>query len=533
MTPRPKITVSTETTYVTEPLRPDGYVDYLGAINRRCSEGVTPENNAALPFCQAFGPKVIGDATRRRFFEALGIGELPDGGPYLVANDVFFRQHHGLKPSTLDLSDGSPAVEEEVKRFEQAQRCPWSPDQFPALAALLERNRGPLQLFVEGSRRPRFFTPLLGKDDESLVAVEFSALPMAFREAARQLRARAMFQLGEGRVDDAWDDALTCHRLARLAGQGPIIVDALIASSLESLAACGSVALIQHTDVTAEQAKQWQADLHSLPHARKIGDYWNYAERLYGLAEITDAALHGCPDWPEADPDDPFFRDLQEYLGQSNARVKMRRLFCDDPRIDWDEAHRQVNRCYDRIAGAFGEPTRPRQEQAFSRVVGEAEERYQRAMEQASRGDRLPPEMTPETIARQFVDLVWHPTFQTAQATLVAAGHRDVFAGFTALSLALAAHLHECGSYPASLAELCPKYIADVPKDPFSDGEFLYRREEDGYLLYSVGRNGNDDGGRNFWQEHENWSEIDSPSTEEEQSWDDIAIRTPKKTTNH
>ena len=39
------ITISPETTYITEPLLPDGRVDYYGAINRILSEGVTPENN--------------------------------------------------------------------------------------------------------------------------------------------------------------------------------------------------------------------------------------------------------------------------------------------------------------------------------------------------------------------------------------------------------------------------------------------------------------------------------------------------------
>ena len=47
--PKPKITIGKETTYITEPLRPDGYPDYVAALNRRASEGVTPENNAARP----------------------------------------------------------------------------------------------------------------------------------------------------------------------------------------------------------------------------------------------------------------------------------------------------------------------------------------------------------------------------------------------------------------------------------------------------------------------------------------------------
>jgi hypothetical protein len=40
-------TISKETTYFTEPLDEAGYVDYLGALNKLCHEGVMPENNAA------------------------------------------------------------------------------------------------------------------------------------------------------------------------------------------------------------------------------------------------------------------------------------------------------------------------------------------------------------------------------------------------------------------------------------------------------------------------------------------------------
>ena len=54
------------------------------------------------------------------------------------------------------------------------------------------------------------------------------------------------------------------------------------------------------------------------------------------------------------------------------------------------------------------------------------------------------------------------------------------------------------GQYVASLerlAALAPKYIAELPKDRYSDGQIKYRQEKDGYVLYSVGPNLKDDGG--------------------------------------
>jgi hypothetical protein len=54
----------------------------------------------------------------------------------------------------------------------------------------------------------------------------------------------------------------------------------------------------------------------------------------------------------------------------------------------------------------------------------------------------------------------------------------------------------EHGRWPASLIELVPDLLSKVPTDPFSGQPLVYRCTEDGYLLYSVGGNGVDDGGQ-------------------------------------
>ena len=65
-----------------------------------------------------------------------------------------------------------------------------------------------------------------------------------------------------------------------------------------------------------------------------------------------------------------------------------------------------------------------------------------------------------------------------------------------------------------------PKHVAAIPKDVFSGGELLYKPEGDGYLLYSVGPNGKDDGGRN---------QNDDPDNEKLQGCDNIAVRIAPK----
>lgn len=64
------------------------------------------------------------------------------------------------------------------------------------------------------------------------------------------------------------------------------------------------------------------------------------------------------------------------------------------------------------------------------------------------------------------------------------------------LSLALRAFQAESGRYPERLEELAPRYVGKLPRDEFApDGALRYRRTSSGYLLYSLGPDGVDDGG--------------------------------------
>src|SRR5205807_2515607 len=83
------------------------------------------------------------------------------------------------------------------------------------------------------------------------------------------------------------------------------------------------------------------------------------------------------------------------------------------------------------------------------------------------------------------------------------------------VAFALAIHQRETGGYSRALAELSPKYLDKVPDDLFTGKPLVYRPEETGFLLYSVGPNGKDDGGR---------GPGDDPKG------DDIAIRIPVPT---
>jgi hypothetical protein len=65
----------------------------------------------------------------------------------------------------------------------------------------------------------------------------------------------------------------------------------------------------------------------------------------------------------------------------------------------------------------------------------------------------------------------------------------------TAVSLEKFRFAH-ANRYPESLNQLTPNYLNAVPADPFDGQGLRYRKAGNGYVLYSIGRNLKDDGGK-------------------------------------
>src|SRR5262249_19762041 len=146
--PKGKWTVSKETTYVTEPLDKDGYIDYAAALNERLRQGVTPANNANVLLWKAIGPHPEGTTMPPEFFVWLGIPAPPEKGEYFIDLNQYMKDHLKIDPS----KDG----DESHDQLNRSIQRPWTLNEYPKLASWLEANEKPLALVVEATRRSHY-----------------------------------------------------------------------------------------------------------------------------------------------------------------------------------------------------------------------------------------------------------------------------------------------------------------------------------------------------------------------------------------
>ncbi|MEM1304899.1 MAG: hypothetical protein AAGG46_08375, partial [Planctomycetota bacterium] len=162
--PNPPLIISKETTYITAPLDADGLPDYERYLLEQAGKGVTPENNAAVLFWEALG---LGTSTELA---------VEPGDDALIADAIGLELPTKCRP--LDPIKGkknkerlaawlSDKLGEEVspddarveRTLDLAIAQPWRREEIPPLAEWVDENREALDLLVEASKRPKWFSP--------------------------------------------------------------------------------------------------------------------------------------------------------------------------------------------------------------------------------------------------------------------------------------------------------------------------------------------------------------------------------------
>ncbi|MCE9563103.1 MAG: hypothetical protein K8U57_13755 [Planctomycetes bacterium] len=473
-TPAPKLPLGKETTYVTGPLDKQGYVDYEAALNAELSRGITPAKNANVLLIAAFGPAPEGGTgLSLECYRWLDINAPPKDGEYFVSLTAYGKQRLALSDLQLETV------------FDQQTRAtarPWSAKDYPVIAEWVKANDKPLGLVMEASKRPEYFSPICSNravgGPSNLIGGLLPTVSKC-REAVSALNARAMLLVHEGKFDDAWNNILASHRLARLVSRGATLIEGLVGVAIGQSASNATVAYLEQSKLTSKQALERLKDLRNLPPFASFAEKVEIMERFSGLDALQSVRRGATGD----------------LFGRVLTKEESKALEA----IDWAPAMQTMNGWYDRIVAAMRLKERTAREKGLDKVEAELQALQKQVREVEDLLKLLvakggPDKATGKRLGDGLITLL-SPSVRKVQA---ARDRAEQVERNLHIAFALAAYHADHGRYPETLDDLAPEYIPAIVGDLFSGKALIYKPGEKGYLFYSVGPNGKDDGGRWF-----------------------------------
>ena len=383
--------------------------------------------------------------------------------------------------------------------LDELGKRPWKTSEFPKVAEWLKAMEEPLKLAAEATRRPKYYHPLIvartERGPDSLITC---LIPMVqrCRQLGQTFTIRAMLNLGEGRTDEAWQDLLACHRLARQISHGGTMIENLVGIALEHIAGDTDLTLLERGKLDEKKLRRIWKDWRELPAFKSVAANLDAGERFMVLESVLLVDRYGL--------------DFMEWMGggkrkkREPARLKG---------VNWDPALKNINSFFDRVAVVLAEKDHAKRQGALTKLEMEL-----RGLK-AKIGDRLPldlaiyvfltPEQRGERIGNVLITLLV-PAFTKVQ--MAEERTTQLLANMDA-AFALEAFRIDNGKFPKELSELVPKYLKQAPVDLFTGKGPVYRPVADGYLLYSFGPNGKDDEAR---------------SRDDDPPGDDLVIRIPR-----
>jgi hypothetical protein len=526
---KPKI--GKETTYLTEPVREDGTIDYLAALNNRLSEGVTPENNAFVDIARVMRRDAWQSQAHRRFvFDRLGVDPPAEDAPRLMDFDAFMKKYgvdfaakdtpskqafleklraaidaqDGLSPKALDawLADHTPTSNKPATRPSGGGRGtggimgrtqpqddqpslpegPWRAADRPLVFAWLKRNEPMLVRITEAANKPEFYAPYWASEGPEVVS---SLMPWlgSMGQAGETFAARARLFIAQGDLTSAWRDVMTIQRLGGSMPEDGALIAHLVGVSLRGMGHTVVQKIASSPDMTRKLTQQIQQDLSELSAPPPSADAFDYTQRLMAL----DATVY-------------LWRSAQRGKVRSEELLNTKQLPRNPDIFNPNPTLRKLNDLYDDLAKMGRKDSFPKYKKAMGR-------RKQKMDQASTQVDDIwwlkrvgiflaPPSTRREFVSKQVGDQLMSIFMPAASAAYRAEWKTKAQRDLAQVAIALAGYRAEHGAYPEQLSALSPDWLNNVPDDLFIEKPLHYnRRGADEAILYSVGPDQKDDGG--------------------------------------
>lgn len=464
--------ISLATTHFTEPRRDDGTVDYLAALNKLASEGVTAENNAAVTVLQTMGSGVLSSTIEREVYELLGINS-PNEDETTWIRPV-------MLPGIKRKRDPEAALERFWEELDEQASSPWDPIENPDLAEWLNLNELSLNQIAEALQQDRFYLPYIQDTETPGSATSLLNIPLygdhLLRRLIRVYAARGQRELAKQNFAGVFRDLQAMYRICFFFSQGMSLVENHHAGTYLVYPETLLMKCFQTMELATAQLEQLEEMLAGLPPHLPPWHALHHFSRVSILQAITDRK-------------------------ESTVASVIRKLKGTEVKsLDWDVALTTINHHFDEWVAAAQQPTWPDQMAAITTLAEKFDQPVMGLVEFNAKflGEEDDIQRM-EMMGNQLLLLLF-PRVDTA---LESAAEAKTSIKLAQLLIAVKLHQQKQQERVTSLEELqLPD--KDLLVDPFSGKPFQLKHDGSWTVIYSVGPNQTDDGGYPFDDGQEN-----------------------------
>jgi len=348
-------------------------------------------------------------------------------------------------------------------------RAKWPTDfndvQIQSLVSWLEDNRKSLETLREAAQRPCYWSSYQKSGEAELMVTLMPSVMKALRgykNLARAMQWQILLEAYNGNVDSALRDCAILQRICNhLQGQG-LMVEQLVGVAIEALAHDVIFAVLQKVDVPADTLQSVQQQLQK-QFSQQYPVISLEGEKVFWYDQIQRTFTDdGKGDGRVLSRGLPYVvRDWKDGLwGLLTFSYPSRQEFV----AKTDEYFEQVDQLFEET------PWDLHNKDALA-------DKWNQALNQASLMLKI---LVPAH--ERIGQISWR--MKTGREALLTV-------------LAIMRYQKNAGQYPENLIELVSAgYLNSLPMDPFGGRPLVYRKTEDGFVLYSLGMDFDDDSGR-------------------------------------
>jgi len=379
----------------------------------------------------------------------LGEPKVPDAENGAIIYMEVIRQMTGSVPKfKAPIEEPKPLPDLDlIGRFTDAHERQTDPKLWDQARPVVAKYRPLIPLLEQAASKPECQFAVNWQDGASALFPHFAHM----RRMAKLLEANALLEARDGNMDEAVRSVELSFKVSRSLKDDPSIIGQLVRIAIIKISSQSLREILQYGNISEAQAKQLNSTLSQADMLPSF-DRAMQGERCFGFWAFE--LVRGTP------------ASLPTFLQGSGGTARFPALW--------------------RALGDVWRPISYADEAVYLRLMNEQIETmrrpYREVFDKLNNEDRIP--------RYALLTRTVYPVFSRATASRDA-GEAEI-AGSRIL-LGLLAYKDRYGYYPANLKALS-QLGWEVPTDPFSGKDFIYRPKGNGFVLYSVGQNLKDDG---------------------------------------